>query len=365
MYYSGLLLVLFFNYILRIRFVLATATGWCIILCYYLSVLLYPGVDTKVLWTNLFFLAGINFIGMLASYSIDFFMRKNYIFSLELNNQRQSVMEINKSLEQRVREKTIALQQDIERRKRIEKDLISAKEKAEESERLKTAFLNNMSHEVRTPMNGILGFADMLDLVDPQSPKFKKYLSILKISANRLMNTVDDLIAISKVQTGQLDVVFSHFKLTELLEELIKIHKEDALKRNISLNYHHCTENDIILFTDKQKINFIITSFIKNAITFTDRGSIDISCYYSNNNVVSIDVKDTGIGIPKARQNAIFNKFEKADVKDIKAHQGTGLGLPLSLAYAQKLNAKIVVDSQLGKGSTFSLKLPLSSLQEK
>lgn len=360
LYYSGLLLILFYNYIIRVRFVLATVLGWSILMFYILSFLVFPGIQLKVLWNNLFFLAAINLIGMLAAYSIEYFMRKNYAFSLELDNQRKSVLEMNIHLEDRVREKTIELSNDIERRKIVEKELITAKEKAEESERLKTAFLNNMSHEVRTPMNGILGFADMLALVDPHSPKFNKYLSVLKLSANRLMSTVDDLIAISKVQTGQVDLVFSLFNLKDLLEDLVGSFQSKASNKGLNLSYMRCQEGEINIYSDYTKIKFIISSFIKNAITFTEEGNINLKCQILDNGEILIDVKDTGIGIPKERQLAIFNRFEKSDVQDIEAHQGTGLGLTLSLAYAAKLNGEILVNSKPKEGSTFSLKLPTS-----
>ncbi len=357
MYYSGLLLILFYNYILRIHFTIATLIGWLILLFYYLSFLLFPEATKETLWINLFFLTSINLIGMLASYSIEFFMRKNYLFSLELNVERQKVIKMNKELEERVLEKTKALEKDIEHRKIIEKDLIKAKEKAEESDRLKAAFLNNMSHEVRTPMNGILGFTDLLAKVDPHSAKFYRYISILKKSAHRLMGTVDDLIAISHVQTGQVEVSMAQFDFVKMLEDLIDTYHKKAKNKGLTLKYNHCSEDKILIYNDKGKVEFIISSFIKNAITFTNEGGVEVFCQNTDDSIC-ISVTDTGIGIPKSRQEAIFNNFEKSDVQDIQAHQGSGLGLSLSLAYANTLNMSIVLDSEIHVGSTFSLIIP-------
>lgn len=358
MYFIGLLLVLFFNYILRLRFLLSTFIGWLIVILYLLSVIFFPEIKKEIMWSHIFFIISINLIGTFAAYSIEFFMRRNYIFSLELNEKKEKVEMMNQSLEEKVREKTLHLKQDIERRKRIETELLSAKEKAEESERLKTAFLNNLSHEVRTPMNGIMGFADMLSYTDPKTDKFKKYISVLKISANRLMNTVDDLIAISKVQTGQIDFIASHFDLQILLQDVISTYKKAAEDKQLKLHFSACNRERIKIFTDKQKLKFIVSSFIKNAINFTELGEVTLSCICKDDGI-NISVKDTGIGIPKERQAGIFHHFEKADIEDIKAHQGSGLGLSLSLAYAEKMEGIIVVDSEKNKGATFTLQLPL------
>jgi len=238
-----------------------------------------------------------------------------------------------------------------------EKTLIKAKEKAEESDRLKSAFLANMSHEIRTPMNGILGFTSLLQEPNLTGSEQQKYIEIIQKSGVRMLNTVNDIIDISKIEAGQVELSHSEVNITDHLKELHSFFKPEAIKKGIdlllktSVKDTHCK-----IVTDFEKFNSIVTNLIKNAIKFTNEGFIEYGYHTKNKNEyleLEFYVKDTGIGIPKDRQQAIFERFIQADINDKLAHQGSGLGLAISKAYAEMLGGKIWVESEEGKGSCF------------
>ena len=251
---------------------------------------------------------------------------------------------------------------DITDRKKAEKDLIKAKEKAEESERLKSAFLANMSHEIRTPMNGILGFTDLLK--DPQlSGEDQQYfINIIEKSGDRMLNTINDIIDISKLEAGQVDVVISDVNLNEKMDELFEFFLPEAKKKDVQFAITNREPNhQAKIKSDSEKINSILTNFIKNAIKYTPSGSIEFGYSISKKgkqNELEFYIKDTGIGIPKDRQNAIFNRFEQADIKDQQAFEGSGLGLAISKAYIELLGGKFRVESEEGVGSEFYFTIP-------
>jgi len=246
---------------------------------------------------------------------------------------------------------------NITERKKIEEELIKAKEKAEESDRLKSAFLANMSHEIRTPMNGILGFTNLLQQPDLSGEEQEKYIDIIKKSGDRMLNTVNDIIDISRIEAGLEDLNVSELNIKEQLVYLYSFFKPEAEKKGINLIFKNETsEKDIICKTDPDKFNSILTNLIKNAIKFTNNGSIELGyniTYDSGVSELRFYVKDTGIGIPKNRQQAVFDRFVQADIEDTQAKQGSGLGLAISKAYAEMMGGKIWLESEEGKGSTF------------
>lgn len=247
---------------------------------------------------------------------------------------------------------------DITERKRFESELIAAKEKAEESDRLKSAFLANMSHEIRTPMNGILGFTNMLSDVELDDSERQKYTAIINRSGNRLMNTINDLIDISKIEAGQMEVVKTETSINKMFDELYSILSHEAADKELSLISLPTSSNtEVVVLTDNSKLYGILTNLIKNAIKYTDKGSISFG-YTLKDDFIEFYVKDTGIGVPQNKQQAIFNRFEQADIADKRAFQGSGLGLAISKAYTEMLGGKIWVESEEGVGSTFYFTLP-------
>jgi PAS domain S-box-containing protein len=246
---------------------------------------------------------------------------------------------------------------DIELRVGIEKELISAKEEAQESNRLKSHFLANMSHEIRTPMNGILGFLDELQDVNLPDEERSRYLSIVNKSGLRLLETINDIIEMSRIEAGQVHVESKRFDLAEMIRELFDFFKPQADEKGLNFQYNlHRLGEGSMLMSDRHKLEGILTNLLKNAIKFTITGSIEIGAYREANAII-LYVRDTGRGIPADRLEAIFERFIQADLGDTRGHEGSGLGLSIAKAYTEMLGGKIYVESEPGKGSLFYIVL--------
>ncbi len=254
---------------------------------------------------------------------------------------------------------------DITQRKQDEQELIKAKKKAEESDRLKSAFLANMSHEIRTPMNGILGFTELLENPNLSGEQKEKYIKIIRKSGNRMLGTVNDIIDISKIDAGQMELSNDAINIVEEINILYDFFQEEARAKGINIRlFNSMGEESSMFITDKNKLNSIISNLIKNAIKYTDKGTIDIYCI-DKDQKFEFKIIDTGIGIPKNRIQSIFNRFEQADIEDTHAREGSGLGLSITKAYVKMLNGSIGVDSKPGYGSTFYFTLPWNNSQQK
>ncbi|SEQ64723.1 PAS domain S-box-containing protein [Flavobacterium frigoris] len=253
------------------------------------------------------------------------------------------------------------LEVDISERKMMEIELHIAKEKAEESDRLKSAFLANMSHEIRTPMNGILGFAELLKEPNLKGKKQRKYIKIIEKSGARMLNIINDIINISKIESGQMEVNIKKSNINEQLEYIYTFFIPEAEKKGIHLSYKYTLpSNEAFITTDREKVFAILTNLVKNAINHTEKGSIEIG-YNLKEEFIEFYVKDTGIGIPKDRQQAIFERFIQADIANKMALQGAGLGLSISKAYVEMLGGEIWLESQEGKGTVFYFTLPFKA----
>ncbi|WP_319589421.1 PAS domain-containing protein [uncultured Draconibacterium sp.] len=257
---------------------------------------------------------------------------------------------------------------DMTRQYNYSKELIKAKEKAEESDRLKSAFLANMSHEIRTPMNGILGFASLLRKPNLNDAEQDKYINIIEASGARMLNTINDIIDISKIESGQVELSEAETNLNLVLSELFDFFLPEAQKKNIELSFiNKSQEKHLIIKTDKDKLNSILTNLIKNAIKYTHSGKIDFGYIQHENdekNELEFFVTDTGIGIPENRQKAIFDRFVQADIEDKQAYEGSGLGLAITKAYVEMLGGSIGVESKVKTGSRFYFTLPCSIIQQ-
>ncbi|MFO7673750.1 MAG: CHASE domain-containing protein [Lutibacter sp.] len=237
-------------------------------------------------------------------------------------------------------------------------ELSIAKEKAEVSSRLKSAFLANMSHEIRTPMNAVLGFSELLEQPELTAEKQAKYFEIIKKSGNRLLNVINDIIDISKVESGQMEILISEFTVLEQINEVHALFNTEAIRKGILLSIKNALpSNEMTIKTDNHKINAILVNLVKNAIKYCDKGTIEIGVS-KKETIVEFYVKDTGIGIDKHRQSAIFDRFVQADIEDVKALQGSGLGLSISKAYVEMLGGEIWVESEPGKGAAFYFTIP-------
>ncbi len=258
----------------------------------------------------------------------------------------------------------VAFVHDITNRKRDEKELLAAKEKAEESDRLKSAFLTNMSHEIRTPMNGILGFTELLKIPGLTGEQQDEYIQIIKKSGDRMLNIINDIVDISKIEAGQMELSLSEININEQLDNLFAFFKPEVEGKGMKLSFNNGLDaKDANVITDREKLDAVLTNLIKNAIKYSDQGSIEFGYVVkiqSQEHAPEIEfyVKDTGIGVPKDRQQAIFDRFVQADISDTRAFEGAGLGLSITKAYLEMLEGKIWVESEEGKGSTFYFTLP-------
>jgi signal transduction histidine kinase/PAS domain-containing protein len=244
------------------------------------------------------------------------------------------------------------------RRSRKEIQLLESKEKAEESDRLKSAFLANMSHEIRTPMNGILGFAELLKEPELTGEEQQKYIRMIETGGIRLLNIINNLISISQVEAGQMEINISVTNIDEQIDFIYNFFKPEAERLMIQLIPKiNPRLNGTIVRTDKEKVYAVLTNLITNAIKYTRKGSIEFG-YEKTDSCLEFFVKDTGIGIPADRQEAIFERFIKADHYNKQAMQGAGLGLSISKAFVEILGGKIRLESEIEKGSTFYFTIP-------
>ncbi|MES2574755.1 MAG: PAS domain S-box protein [Bacteroidota bacterium] len=258
----------------------------------------------------------------------------------------------------------IAIKEDITNRKKVEKQLIKAKEKAEESDRLKLAFLANMSHEIRTPMNGILGFTELLKTPNLAGEEQQEYIRIIEKSGVRMLNIINDIISISKVESGQVEISLSDTNINEQIEYLYNFFKPEAAQKGILLSIDKALdENEAVIHTDKEKVYAILTNLVKNALKFMDSGSINFG-YAKKEDHLEFFVKDTGFGISKAHKKIIFERFRQANETVTRTHEGSGLGLAISKAYVEMLGGEIWVESKEGKGSSFYFTIPYTPKSE-
>ncbi|WP_372745969.1 response regulator [Lutibacter sp.] len=243
--------------------------------------------------------------------------------------------------------------------KKNEQYLILALEKATESDRLKTAFLHNISHEIRTPMNGILGFANLLKNPQLSEEKQRTFIDIISKSGVRMLSTLNDLMDISKLETGQVKINYTPTNIHDELEILHGLFKPESAAKNLVLNLTlPKNKGSIVLKTDREKLFAILSNLIKNAIKFSSDGGVDFG-YEQKGEFLEFYVMDTGIGIPKNRQKAIFDRFIQADINDTNVHEGSGLGLSISKSYITMLGGDIWVESIENKGSQFYFTLPI------
>lgn len=248
---------------------------------------------------------------------------------------------------------------DVTLQKQTENELVSAKIKAEESDRLKSAFLANMSHEIRTPMNTILGFISILQEKDLEEKERSEYLNIVKESGERLLNTINDIIDISKIEAGQTDVTLSDFDLNELILNMFMSFKKIADDRSLLfIRKYSIPPAYMYVHSDKEKIYSIFTNLINNAFKYTKQGYVELSCTLTDTRL-DISVKDTGIGIPADKREAIFERFIQVDLSHQRSFEGSGLGLSITKAYVELLKGSIWLESEVGKGSIFHVSLPI------
>jgi len=235
-----------------------------------------------------------------------------------------------------------------------EQELLIEKGRAQESDRLKSSFVANLSHEIRTPINVITGFLDLLNQKDIEEKDQAIYVDLLKKSTDRILNTLNDIIEISKIEAGQAKLTETQINLNEIMDYLFNIFIKDAQAKGIALNFDKgMDDKSALIIVDRPKLVTIFSNLIKNSLKFTDKGSIKFG-YKLNDDTLLFYVKDTGIGIPLDRKEMIFNRFVQAEQTMNRPYEGAGLGLSIVKAYVDMLGGEVVLDSVVGEGSTFS-----------
>jgi signal transduction histidine kinase len=240
----------------------------------------------------------------------------------------------------------------------FKQEFLRQKKKAIDSDKLKSAFLANMSHEIRTPMNGILGFSDLLKNPNLTGEMQQQYHGIIEKSGRRMLNVINDIMDVSKIEAGLINVEIQESNIDKQLEYIYKFFKPEVEAKGMILDYKNSKNVEhTIIKTDPEKVFAIFTNLVKNAIKCSKTGTIEFG-YAIAGDFIEFYVKDTGIGIAKDRQQAIFERFIQADIEDVQARQGAGLGLSITKSYVELLGGKIWVESEVGIGSKFNFTLP-------
>ena len=237
-------------------------------------------------------------------------------------------------------------------------DLEISKAKAEESDKLKTAFLQNMSHEIRTPLNGIIGFTNLLKSGSNSYEDIADFTDIIQKSAKRLIEIVNNVLEISKIQTGQIEVNYKSFSINSIISDLYDYFISEAKEKNLELNFHNYFENhNSNIYCDDNKLIQILSNLINNSIKFTNSGTIDFGYEIKYKNILFY-VKDTGIGISEKYQKKIFDIFTQIDLSMTRGYEGAGLGLAICKGLVELLGGKIWVESEINIGTSFFFELP-------
>jgi two-component system sensor histidine kinase EvgS len=237
-------------------------------------------------------------------------------------------------------------------------ELEKAKLKAEESDKLKSAFLANVSHEIRTPLNGIIGFSKLLVVSDTSSEKAESFVDIINISCQQLLRIIDDILDISRIETGQFEITKEDFYLNDVFKLSFNEFEPRCLEKGLKFRYFNNVQDKLqFVNTDKVKLSQIINNLISNAIKFTEIGEIIIGCDLKAD-YLEISVRDTGIGIGKEDKEKVFDRFWQVEVDFARTYGGTGLGLSIVKAYVEALGGTIGVKSKIGKGTEMYFRLP-------
>lgn len=243
----------------------------------------------------------------------------------------------------------------------IKREFQLQKENAIKSDKLKSSFLANMSHEIRTPMNGILGFSELLKEPNLSGDEQKNYIGMIEKSGHRMLNIINDIIDISKIEAGLMKMDIKESNINEQIEYVYTFFKPEIEAKGMKLSFKNALPaNASIIKTDREKVFAIFTNLVKNAIKYSNEGEIEFG-YTNRIDHLEFFVTDTGIGIPKDRQQAIFERFIQSDIEDIYARQGAGLGLTITKTYVEMLGGKIWLESEEGVGSKFYFTLPYHS----
>ena len=288
-------------------------------------------------------------------------------FDLKQENKKlfNDLAQKNKELEEKNEILTITaevLKDNEEELVNYNRELLKSKEYAEQSDRLKSSFLANISHEIKTPLNGILGFIELLSISkdDNLSKRGKNFIKIIKSSSEQLLSIINDLIDISKIESGKILVKKENFDLIKVIDTISNTYESKLKQNNIKLKVINRLPTNIVE-SDKHKVKQVIKHLVDNAIKYTQKGSIEIHLERNKNNFneILIGVKDTGIGISEKDYDDIWRRFIQLDLDNLTVNHGGGVGLSLVKSFIELLGGKVWVESKLNEGSSFYFNLPI------
>jgi signal transduction histidine kinase len=266
----------------------------------------------------------------------------------DITDRRQAeerLRQLNEELEQRVAKRT--------------EELAAAMVKAQESDRLKSAFLATMSHELRTPLNSIIGFTGVIlqGLAGPLNEEQTKQLNMTRASAHHLLALINDVLDISKIEAGQLEIVKRPFDLRQAIENVLRVVQPLLQKKDLLLRTS-IGSNVGIINQDRRRVEQVFINLVNNALKFTERGEVNIECQIREG-WLETSVRDTGMGIKPENMHKLFKPFQQIDTGLARSHEGTGLGLSICQRLVTAMGGEITVESQWGVGSTFTFTLPI------
>lgn len=259
----------------------------------------------------------------------------------------------------------VAVSEDITEKKKIIEDLIVAKQKAEEMNRIKSYFFATMSHELRTPFVGIQGFAELL-LEMVQTDEEKEFVNGIIASSIRLTDTLNKILSLSKIEFEELDIQITEIKINDFLDEIAKPFKSAAKQKNLEFIIN-LPDNNLVIKSDEKILTGILNNLLNNAIKYTDKGKIELNASFEKEkekDLLKLVVSDTGIGISENHQEQIWLAFRQVSEGLNRTFEGTGLGLTITRKYVESLGGKITLDSKLNIGSTFVIEIPVEILQQ-
>jgi signal transduction histidine kinase len=250
--------------------------------------------------------------------------------------------------------------------RREQEDLVYARQKAEESDMLKTAFLSNMSHEIRTPMNAILGFSNLLSHPGVTENEKEEFVNLIKLNGKNLMSLVEDIIDISKMESGQFEIHNAPCQLHQVLEDVYNVFTDEMRRRGVSnLKLYlkkGIADERIQILADAARLKKVLNNLVGNAIKFTEKGYVEFGYTLDSDHFIQFYVKDTGIGLPAGKEEEIFNRFSKFSNNEDKLYGGTGIGLTIARHLVKHMGGDIWVEPQPTPGTTFFFTIPFQKI---